>query len=148
MRWCVERVFSFYFFGVHLIFLDGLLFDLFHLIQHFFDDNFADTVTAESREQCNTKYGQVAQQKVIHDWTNICKYNKTASRSQIVLEKCERRKNTEEMAKNQFKHTWAINNTIGMYKITHRAKITRAPNPQFYDLRVSHKWGIEIIKSQ
>lgn len=66
-------------------FLDGLLFELFHLFQDFFDGNFADTVTAETREHCSPQNGQVAQQQIVDGRTNVSEYDECTSGTQIVL---------------------------------------------------------------
>lgn len=95
---CVERVLKL----LHLIFLDGFFFDLLYLVQQFFDNNFANTVTAQTWEQCNTKNGQIAQQKVIYDWANVGERNKTTSSSQVVLKRNKKTK-SEIDAKYFFK---------------------------------------------
>lgn len=64
---------------VNLVFLDGLLFDLFYLGQYFFGDNFPNTMTTESWEQCSRKNGQIAEEKVVNDRSDICKRDETTS---------------------------------------------------------------------
>lgn len=91
---------------VHLIFLDGLLFDLFYLGQYFVDDNFPNAMTTESWKQCSRQNGQIAEEKVINSRSNVCKRNKTTSSSQIILKMYRRKKSLEQNSRSHT-HTHA-----------------------------------------
>lgn len=67
-------------------FLECFFFDLFYLFQYFFDDNFADTMTTETRQECDRQNCQIAQQEVVNDGADISEYNASSCSAQVVLE--------------------------------------------------------------
>lgn len=54
-------------------------------------------MTAETREHCTKQHQQITQEKVIKNWSNVGKRNKTTSGSQIVLWEEKREKQINRM---------------------------------------------------